>query len=59
MPRIRLRTQILLLQVVIIIVSLAAGFGIVLHRVDTDTRSEYGHRAEAIAETVASDTDSS
>ncbi|CAM3899484.1 ATP-binding protein [Tsukamurella ocularis] len=57
MPRIRLRTQILLLQVVIIIVSLAAGFGIVLHRVDADTRAEYGHRAEAIAETVASDTD--
>lgn len=57
MPRIRLRTQILLLQVVIIIVSLAAGFGIVLHRVDANTRTEYGHRAEAIAETVASDTD--
>lgn len=57
MPRIRLRTQILLLQVVIIIVSLAAGFGIVLHNVDNDTRVEYGHRAQAIAETVASDTD--
>ncbi|NMD55522.1 MULTISPECIES: sensor histidine kinase [Tsukamurella] len=57
MPGIRLRTQILLLQVVIIIVSLAAGFGIVLHRVDTDTRTEYGQRAAVIAETVASDTD--
>lgn len=57
MPGIRLRTQILLLQVVIIIVSLAAGFGIVLHRVDTDTRAEYGQRAAVIAETVASDTD--
>ncbi|WP_019203747.1 ATP-binding protein [Tsukamurella sp. 1534] len=57
MPRLRLRTQILLLQVVIIIASLAAGFGIVLHRVQTDTRGEYGRRAQAIAETVASDTD--
>ncbi|BDH56596.1 sensor histidine kinase [Tsukamurella sp. PLM1] len=57
MPRIRLRTQILLLQVVIIIVSLVAGFGIVLHRVDGETRAEYGERAVAIAETVASDTD--
>ncbi|BDD83420.1 histidine kinase [Tsukamurella pulmonis] len=57
MPGIRLRTQILLLQVVIIVVSLAAGFGIVLHRVDADTREEYGQRAAVIAETVASDTD--
>ncbi|GAB3135862.1 sensor histidine kinase [Tsukamurella serpentis] len=55
MPRIRLRTQILLLQVVIIVVSLAAGFGIVLHRVDSETRREFGLRAEAIAQTVASD----
>ena len=57
MPRIRLRTQILLLQVAIIVVSLAAGFGIVLNRVDAETRTEFGKRAEAIAETVASDTD--
>ncbi|KXP09107.1 histidine kinase [Tsukamurella pulmonis] len=57
MPGIRLRTQILLLQVAIIVVSLAAGFGIVLHRVDADTREEYGQRAAVIAETVASDTD--
>ncbi|ADG77979.1 sensor histidine kinase [Tsukamurella paurometabola] len=57
MPGFRLRTQILLLQVVIIIASLGAGFGIVLHRVQTETRAEYGHRAQAIAETVASDTD--
>lgn len=55
MPGMRLRTQILLFQVVIIILSLAAGFGIVVHRVDTETRTEYGHRAKAIAETVASD----
>jgi two-component system CitB family sensor kinase len=57
MPRIRLRTQILLLQVAIVVASLAAGFGIVFHRMDADTRAEYGHRAQAIAETVASDTD--
>lgn len=55
MPRIRLRTQILLLQMIIVAASLAAGFGIVIHRTDTTTRAEYAHRAEAIAKTVASD----
>lgn len=57
MPGLRLRTQILLLQVVILVASLAAGFGLVLHRVDTETRGEHAQRARVIAETVASDTD--
>lgn len=55
MPRIRLRTQILILQMVIVTASLAAGFGIIIHRTDTQTRTEFARRAQAIAETVASD----
>ncbi|MDF0529643.1 sensor histidine kinase [Tsukamurella sp. 8F] len=55
--RIRLRTQVLLLQVAIIAVSLAIGFGIVLHRASGQVRNEYFQRAAAIAEAVAADAD--
>ncbi|WP_083612468.1 ATP-binding protein [Mycobacterium sp. ST-F2] len=55
MPKIRLRTQILILQMAIVAASLAAGFGIIIHRTDTETRAEFARRAQAIAETVASD----
>ena len=49
MPRIRLRTQILILQMVIVTASLAAGFGIIIHRTDTQTRTEFARRAQAIS----------
>ncbi|PYE19927.1 two-component system CitB family sensor kinase [Williamsia limnetica] len=53
----RLRNQVLLLQVVVIAVSLAAGFGVVISTSDDRLRDEYGQRALAIARTVATDTD--
>lgn len=53
----RLRNQVLLLQVVVIVVSLAVGFGVVISGSDDRLRDEYGQRALAIARTVAADTD--
>ncbi|WP_207837437.1 ATP-binding protein [Williamsia soli] len=53
----RLRNQVLLLQVVVIVVSLAAGFGVVISTSDDRLRDEYGQRALAIARTVATDAD--
>lgn len=53
----RLRTQVLLLQLVVIAVSLGVGFGAVISGADDRVREEYGQRALAIAETVAVDPD--
>ncbi|MDY6810051.1 MAG: sensor histidine kinase [Actinomycetota bacterium] len=51
----RLRTQVLLLQLAVIAVSLAVGFGLVLSGADDRVRDEYAHRALAIAQSVAAD----
>ena len=53
----RLRTQVLLLQLVVIAVSLAVGFGWVVVGADDRIRDEYAQRALAIAQSVASDTE--
>lgn len=49
----RLRTQVLLLQLAVIAVSLAVGFGLVIAGADGRVRDEYGQRALAIAQSVA------
>uniref|UniRef100_UPI003D94F696 sensor histidine kinase n=1 Tax=Gordonia sp. B7-2 TaxID=3420932 RepID=UPI003D94F696 len=51
----RLRTQVLVLQLAVIAVSLAVGFGWVVVGADDRVRDEYAQRALAIAESVASD----
>ncbi|MGV9671626.1 ATP-binding protein [Gordonia sp. NPDC003504] len=53
----RLRTQVLLLQLVVIAVSLGVGFGWVIYGADDRVRDEYAQRALAIAQTVATDPD--
>lgn len=53
----RLRNQVLLLQVVVIVISLAVGFGVVISGSDDRLRDEYGQRALAIARSVATDPD--
>ena len=53
----RLRTPVLLLQLVVIAVSLAVGFGWVVVGADDRIRDEYAQRALAIAQSVASDTE--
>lgn len=49
----RLRTQVLLLQLAVIAVSLAVGFGLVISGADDRVRDEYAQRALAIAQSVA------
>mgnify|MGYP002651845565 CR=1 FL=1 len=51
----RLRTQVLLLQLSVIAVSLGVGFGVVLAGTDDRSRDEYAQRALAIAQSVAAD----
>ena len=51
----RLRTQVLLLQLAVIAVSLAVGFGLVIAGADDRVRDEYAQRALAIAQSVAAD----
>ncbi|MGV9711557.1 ATP-binding protein [Gordonia sp. NPDC003424] len=51
----RLRTQVLLLQLVVIAISLGVGFGVVLSGADDRVRDEYAQRARAIAQSVAAD----
>ncbi|MEE3851675.1 sensor histidine kinase [Gordonia sp. LSe1-13] len=51
----RLRTQVLLLQLAVIAVSLAVGFGLVISGADDRVRDEYAQRALAIAQSVAAD----
>ncbi|MED5803420.1 sensor histidine kinase [Gordonia sp. Z-3] len=51
----RLRMQVLLLQLAVIAVSLAVGFGLVLSGADDRVRDEYAQRALAIAQSVAAD----
>ena len=51
----RLRTQVLLLQLAVIAVSLAVGFGMVIAGADDRVRDEYAQRALAIAQSVAAD----
>ena len=46
----RLRTQVLLLQLSVIAVSLGVGFGVVLAGTDDRSRDEYAQRALAIAQ---------
>ncbi|GAA1483070.1 sensor histidine kinase [Gordonia sinesedis] len=53
----RLRTQVLLLQLAVLAVSLGIGFGVVLARTDDRVRDEYAQRALAIAQTLATDPD--
>lgn len=53
----RLRTQVLLLQLVVIAVSLGVGFGVLIYGSDDRIRDEYAQRALAIAQTTASDPD--
>ncbi|MDH3045384.1 sensor histidine kinase [Gordonia alkanivorans] len=52
----RLRTQVLLLQLAVLAVSLAVGFGLVIAGADDRVRDEYAQRALAIARSVAADT---
>lgn len=51
----RLRTQVLILQLSVITVSLGVGFGVVIAGADDRARAEYADRALAIARSVASD----
>ncbi|GAB90251.1 ATP-binding protein [Gordonia rhizosphera] len=51
----RLRTQVLLLQLAVIAVSLGVGFGLVISGTDDRVRDEYAQRALAIAQSVAAD----
>ncbi|WP_439030792.1 ATP-binding protein [Gordonia terrae] len=51
----RLRTQVLLLQLAVIAVSLVVGFGLVIAGADDRVRDEYAQRALAIAQSVAAD----
>ncbi|SIS16690.1 ATP-binding protein [Williamsia sterculiae] len=53
----RLRTQVLALQIVVILLSLLVGFGYLIYGTDDRLRSEYGQRALAIARSVATDPD--
>ncbi|WP_040537035.1 ATP-binding protein [Gordonia namibiensis] len=53
----RLRTQVLLLQLAVLAVSLAVGFGLVIAGADDRVRDEYAQRALAIARSVAADAD--
>ncbi|MGX7693999.1 sensor histidine kinase [Gordonia polyisoprenivorans] len=53
----RLRTQVLLLQLAVIAVSLGVGFGVVVYGSDDRVRDEYAQRALAIAQTMADDPD--
>ena len=53
----RLRTQVLLLQLAILAVSLGVGFGYVINGADDRIRDEYAQRALAIAQSVSADTD--
>ena len=51
----RLRTQVLTLQLVVIAISLGVGFALVISGSDDRIRAEYGRQALAIAQTVAQD----
>lgn len=51
----RLRTQVLLLQLAVIAVSLVVGFGLVIAGADDRVQDEYAQRALAIAQSVAAD----
>ncbi|MBT0566344.1 histidine kinase [Williamsia sp. CHRR-6] len=51
----RLRTQVLLLQIGVIAVSLAVGFGVLISGSGDRLRDEYAQRALAIARSVAAD----
>lgn len=51
----RLRTQVLLLQLAVIAVSLVVGFGLLIAGADDRVRDEYAQRALAIAQSVAAD----
>ncbi|MFE0751711.1 ATP-binding protein [Gordonia sp. NPDC058843] len=51
----RLRTQVLLLQLAVIAVSLVVGFGVLIAGADDRVRDEYAQRALAIAQSVAGD----
>ncbi|MBJ7291112.1 sensor histidine kinase [Williamsia sp.] len=51
----KLRTQVLLLQIVVIAISLAVGFGVLIAGSGDRLRDEYAQRALAIARSVASD----
>ncbi|MGW6032237.1 ATP-binding protein [Gordonia terrae] len=53
----RLRTQVLLLQLAVIAVSLMVGFGVVIAGADDRVQREYAQRALAIAQSVAADAD--
>ncbi|MFT4264340.1 MAG: sensor histidine kinase [Nocardioides sp.] len=53
----RLRTQVLLLQLAVIALSLGVGFGVVIAGADDRSRDEYAQRALAIAQSVAADGD--
>lgn len=53
----RLRTQVLLLQLAVIAISLSVGFGLVISGSDDRVREEYAQRALAIAQSVAADSD--
>ncbi|WP_188491775.1 sensor histidine kinase [Williamsia phyllosphaerae] len=51
----KLRTQVLVLQIVVIAISLAVGFGVLIAGSGDRLRDEYAQRALAIARSVASD----
>lgn len=53
----RLRTQVLILQLAVLAVSLGVGFGVVISSTDDRVRDEYAERALAIAQSVAADND--
>ncbi|MFW0788071.1 ATP-binding protein [Gordonia sp. CPCC 205333] len=55
--RLSLVAQVLILQVVVITLSLAVGFGWHISKVDDNMRDEYAQRAVAVAHAVAGDPD--
>ncbi|MCF8590183.1 ATP-binding protein [Gordonia liuliyuniae] len=55
--RVSLVAQVLLLQIVVLVVSLAVGFGWHISKLDDDMRTEHAERALAVSRAVAGDPD--
>ena len=51
----RLSTQVVIMMVTILVVTLAAGFAVVQHNLNTQLDEQYEHRALAVAQTLAAE----
>jgi len=50
----RLSTQVVIMMVAILVVTLAAGFAVVQHNLNRQLNEQYEHRALAVAQALAS-----